>query len=123
MAQKPFFPCSLPPFRFHFVHPSTPFPPLSPPSFPISRMTVGKMIELIGSKAAVLSGKFHYGSAFGEPSGHAHTVDAIRWADIWQRHALAHQISDVLSLMTCASCVLVSERTSVQKKMGGKHGV
>lgn len=44
-----------------------------------SRMTVGKMIELLGSKAAVLSGKFHYGSAFGEPSGHAHTVDAIRY--------------------------------------------
>lgn len=43
-------------------------------------MTVGKMIELIGSKAAVLSGRFHYGSAFGEASGHAHTVDAIRCA-------------------------------------------
>ncbi|CAI5930828.1 unnamed protein product [Closterium sp. NIES-64] len=49
---------------------------MNPHGFP-SRMTVGKMIELIGSKAGVLSGKFHYGSAFGEPSGHAHTVDAI----------------------------------------------
>lgn len=43
-----------------------------------SRMTVGKMIELLGSKAGVSSGRFHYGTAFGEPSGHAHTVEAIR---------------------------------------------
>lgn len=41
-------------------------------------MTVGKMIELLGSKAGVSCGKFHYGSAFGEPSGHAHKVEAIR---------------------------------------------
>lgn len=43
-----------------------------------SRMTVGKMIELLGGKAGVSCGRFHYGSAFGEPSGHADTVDAIR---------------------------------------------
>ena len=30
---------------------------------------VGKLIELMGSKAAVLSGKWQYGTAFGEPSG------------------------------------------------------
>lgn len=41
-------------------------------------MTVGKMIELLGSKAGVSSGRFHYGSAFGEPSGHADKVEAIR---------------------------------------------
>lgn len=41
-------------------------------------MTVGKMIELLGSKAGVSNGKFHYGSAFGEPSGHADRVEAIR---------------------------------------------
>ena len=41
-------------------------------------MTIGKMIELLGGKAGVLSGRFHYGSAFGEPSGHADTVEAIR---------------------------------------------
>lgn len=40
-------------------------------------MTVGKMIELLGSKAGVCSGRFHYGTAFGEPSGHADTVEAI----------------------------------------------
>lgn len=45
----------------------------------ISRMTVGKMIELLGSKAGVSCGRFHYGSAFGEPSGHADRVEAIRF--------------------------------------------
>ncbi|MCO5550846.1 hypothetical protein L7F22_004339 [Adiantum nelumboides] len=49
---------------------------MNPHGFP-SRMTIGKMIELLGGKAGVLSGKFHYGSAFGEPSGHADTVEAI----------------------------------------------
>lgn len=44
----------------------------------LSRMTVGKMIELLGGKAGVSCGRFHYGSAFGEPSGHADKVDAIR---------------------------------------------
>lgn len=41
-------------------------------------MTVGKMIELLGSKAGVSCGRFHYGSAFGEPSGHADKVEDIR---------------------------------------------
>lgn len=45
----------------------------------ISRMTVGKMIELLGGKAGVSCGRFHYGSAFGEPSGHADKVEAIRY--------------------------------------------
>ncbi|CAK9196787.1 unnamed protein product [Sphagnum troendelagicum] len=49
---------------------------MNPHGFP-SRMTVGKMIELLGGKAGVMSGRFHYGSAFGEPSGHADTVSAI----------------------------------------------
>lgn len=44
----------------------------------ISRMTVGKMIELLGGKAGVSCGKFHYGSAFGEESGHADKVETIR---------------------------------------------
>ncbi|WIA33788.1 hypothetical protein OEZ86_006901 [Tetradesmus obliquus] len=49
---------------------------MNPHGFP-SRMTVGKMIELLGSKAGVLSGRFHYGTAFGEPSGLADTVEAM----------------------------------------------
>lgn len=36
------------------------------------------MIELIGGKAGVSCGRFHYGSAFGEPSGHADKVEDIR---------------------------------------------
>ncbi len=39
--------------------------------------SVGKMIELLGSKAAVSSGRFHYGTAFGEPSGLADKVEDI----------------------------------------------
>ncbi|KAF9667245.1 hypothetical protein SADUNF_Sadunf15G0002400 [Salix dunnii] len=50
---------------------------MNPHGFP-SRMTVGKMIELLGGKAGVSCGRFHYGSAFGEPSGHADRVEAIR---------------------------------------------
>lgn len=42
-------------------------------------MTVGKMIELLGGKAGVSCGRFHYGSAFGERSGHADKVEAIRY--------------------------------------------
>ncbi|ESO92257.1 hypothetical protein LOTGIDRAFT_233244 [Lottia gigantea] len=37
---------------------------MNPHGFP-SRMTVGKLIELLGGKAGVLEGKFHYGTAFG----------------------------------------------------------
>ncbi|KAM0935649.1 putative DNA-directed RNA polymerase [Dioscorea sansibarensis] len=49
---------------------------MNPHGYP-SRMTVGKMIELLGSKAGVSCGRFHYGSAFGEPSGHADKVEDI----------------------------------------------
>ncbi|KAL6176568.1 hypothetical protein ACLB2K_053201 [Fragaria x ananassa] len=49
---------------------------MNPHGFP-SRMTVGKMIELLGSKAGVSCGRFHYGSAFGEPSGHADKVETV----------------------------------------------
>lgn len=37
---------------------------MNPHGFP-SRMTVGKMIELLAGKAGVLSGKLQYGTAFG----------------------------------------------------------
>jgi len=37
---------------------------MNPHGFP-SRMTVGKLLELLGGKAGVLEGKFHYGTAFG----------------------------------------------------------
>jgi DNA-directed RNA polymerase III subunit RPC2 len=43
---------------------------MNPHGFP-SRMTVGKMIELIAGKAGVLKGRRAYGTAFGEPTGNA----------------------------------------------------
>jgi RNA polymerase Rpb2, domain 6 len=49
---------------------------MNPHGFP-SRMTVGKMIELLGSKAGVCVGRFHYGTAFGEVAGLADPLDAI----------------------------------------------
>ena len=49
---------------------------MNPHGFP-SRMTVGKMIELLGSKAGANNGKFHYGTAFGETVGLADTVESI----------------------------------------------
>ncbi|KAL2348967.1 hypothetical protein Fmac_002967 [Flemingia macrophylla] len=49
---------------------------MNPHGFP-SRMTVGKMIELLGGKAGVSCGRFHYGSAFGERSGHADKIETI----------------------------------------------
>lgn len=49
---------------------------MNPHGFP-SRMTVGKMIELLGSKAGVLTGRFHLGTAFGEPTGLASKVEDI----------------------------------------------
>lgn len=47
---------------------------MNPHGFP-SRMTVGKMIELIAGKAGVLNGRQAYGSAFGEDFGNADRVE------------------------------------------------
>lgn len=46
-------------------------------------MTIGKLFELLGGKAGLKIGKFHYGSAFGEPSGHADRVEKIRYKINW----------------------------------------
>ena len=61
---------------------------MNPHGFP-SRMTVGKMLELIGSKAAVCDGKFRYGTAFGERAGLADTQQSISRALV--RHLLHSQ--------------------------------
>jgi len=37
---------------------------MNPHGYP-SRMTVGKLLELLGSKAGAVEGAFHYGTAFG----------------------------------------------------------
>lgn len=49
---------------------------MNPHGFP-SRMTVGKMLELLGSKAGLLEGRFHKGTAFGEDAGLADNLDTI----------------------------------------------
>ncbi|KAI4340479.1 hypothetical protein MLD38_025309 [Melastoma candidum] len=66
---------------------------MNPHGFP-SRMTVGKMIELLGSKAGVSCGRFHYGSAFGEPSGHADRVEAI--SETLVKHGFSYNGKDFL---------------------------
>lgn len=66
---------------------------MNPHGFP-SRMTVGKMIELLGSKAGVSNGKFHYGSAFGEPSGHADRVETISHTLV--KHGFSYSGKDFL---------------------------
>ena len=47
---------------------------MNPHGFP-SRMTVGKMIELVAGKAGVLNGKQAYGTAFGEQFGNANKLE------------------------------------------------
>eukprot|EP01038_Epipyxis_sp_PR26KG_P009030 gene9030-12176_t len=49
---------------------------MNPHGFP-SRMTVGKMIELVSGKAGVLGGRQGYGSAFGEKYGNADKVEVV----------------------------------------------
>ncbi|GLT95236.1 hypothetical protein SLE2022_129300 [Rubroshorea leprosula] len=66
---------------------------MNPHGFP-SRMTVGKMIELLGGKAGVSCGRFHYGSAFGEPSGHADRVEAI--SETLVRHGFSYNAKDFI---------------------------
>jgi DNA-directed RNA polymerase III subunit RPC2 len=43
---------------------------MNPHGFP-SRMTVGKIIELVAGKAAICQGRQAYGTAFGEAHGSA----------------------------------------------------
>ncbi|CAH2046368.1 unnamed protein product, partial [Thlaspi arvense] len=66
---------------------------MNPHGFP-SRMTVGKMIELLGSKAGVSCGRFHYGSAFGEQSGHADKVADI--SETLVKHGFSYSGKDLL---------------------------
>ncbi|XP_053575638.1 DNA-directed RNA polymerase III subunit RPC2 [Bombina bombina] len=51
---------------------------MNPHGFP-SRMTVGKLIELLAGKAGVLDGRFHYGTAFGGSKVKDVCEDLIRY--------------------------------------------
>ncbi|CAN6247572.1 unnamed protein product [Urochloa humidicola] len=66
---------------------------MNPHGFP-SRMTIGKMIELLGGKAGVSCGRFHYGSAFGEPSGNADKVEDI--SNTLIKHGFSYNGKDFL---------------------------
>lgn len=66
---------------------------MNPHGYP-SRMTIGKMIELLGGKAGVSCGRFHYGSAFGEPSGHADKVDDISYTLV--KHGFSYSGKDFI---------------------------
>lgn len=66
---------------------------MNPHGFP-SRMTVGKMIELLGGKAGVSCGRFHYGSAFGESSGHADRVEVI--SETLVKHGFSYNGKDFI---------------------------
>uniref|UniRef100_A0A0E0NWA9 DNA-directed RNA polymerase n=3 Tax=Oryza TaxID=4527 RepID=A0A0E0NWA9_ORYRU len=66
---------------------------MNPHGFP-SRMTIGKMIELLGGKAGVSCGQFHYGSAFGEPSGNADKVEDISRTLV--KHGFSYNGKDLL---------------------------
>ena len=61
---------------------------MNPHGFP-SRMTVGKLIELIGSKSAALDGKFKYGTAFAGDS-----VEDI--GNILLSHGFSYSGKDIL---------------------------
>ncbi|XP_076354382.1 RNA polymerase III subunit RpIII128 isoform X2 [Tachypleus tridentatus] len=50
---------------------------MNPHGYP-SRMTVGKLLELVGGKAGVLEGQFHYGTAFGGSSIHEISKELIK---------------------------------------------
>ncbi|XP_047946994.1 DNA-directed RNA polymerase III subunit 2-like [Salvia hispanica] len=66
---------------------------INPHGFP-GHMTVGTMIELLGSKAGSCCTKFHYGSAFGERSGHADNVEAI--GETLVKHGFSYDGKDFL---------------------------
>ena len=62
---------------------------MNPHGFP-SRMTVGKMLELVAGKAGVLTGQFQYGTAFGG----SHVEDM---GDILLSHGFSYAGKDVLT--------------------------
>lgn len=66
---------------------------MNPHGFP-SRMTVGKLLELLVGKAGVYEGRQAYGSAFGEEHGSADTAETA--ADALIRNGLNYTGKDVL---------------------------
>jgi DNA-directed RNA polymerase III subunit RPC2 len=67
---------------------------MNPHGFP-SRMTVGKMIELVSGKAAVFEGRQGYGSAFGEEFGNADRVEVA--CALLVKHGYSYVGKDILT--------------------------
>ena len=67
---------------------------MNPHGFP-SRMTVGKLIELVAGKAGVLAGERQYGTAFGERYGTAVSVDEVN--ELLVRHGYNYAGKDFLT--------------------------
>jgi DNA-directed RNA polymerase III subunit RPC2 len=67
---------------------------MNPHGFP-SRMTVGKMIELVSGKAGVFDGRQGYGSAFGERFGNADRVE-VACAQL-VKHGYSYVGKDILT--------------------------
>jgi DNA-directed RNA polymerase III subunit RPC2 len=70
---------------------------MNPHGFP-SRMTVGKMIELVSGKAGVLNGSFEYGTAFGGSS-----VEAM--GDLLISHGFSYSGKDPLTSGITGECL------------------
>ena len=62
---------------------------MNPHGFP-SRMTVGKMLELLAGKAGVLDGKFQYGTAFGGQ-------DPSTYSELLVKHGFSYSGKDMLT--------------------------
>ena len=67
---------------------------MNPHGFP-SRMTVGKMIELVAGKAGVFEGRQAYGSAFGEEFGNADKVD--KCCETLVKHGYSYVGKDIMT--------------------------
>ena len=67
---------------------------MNPHGFP-SRMTVGKMIELVSGKAAVFEGRQGYGSAFGEEFGNADRIEVA--CALLVRHGYSYVGKDLVT--------------------------
>ena len=67
---------------------------MNPHGFP-SRMTVGKMIELVAGKAGVFEGRQGYGTAFGEEFGNADKVEVA--CETLVKHGYSYVGKDIMT--------------------------
>lgn len=82
------------------------------------------MIELLGSKAGVSCGRFHYGSAFGERGGHADKVETIRYYCFSHKYEVSYSIFKHFFLgfnvIVCSSMISVRPLSLISFHTVGK---